>query len=245
MNTFQQEFAHALLAPEAPNHPLFSQPAFAVYRNTVLQGCIDALEANFPTVARLVGSEWFRSAALAYVRAQPPRDGRLLAYGDDGFAAFVQALPTAASLPYLAGVAALDGLWRACHVAGDAPVLAAQALASLAPEALAATVLRVHPATQWAWFEDQPVAQIWCRERADEPQGDLGWIGDGLLLTRIDGTVQWQLLPRAGCAFLDACAAGHALGEAAAHALAVDPETPLASVLQQLLNAGAFTGDFA
>ena len=245
MNTFQQEFAHALLAPEAPDHPLFSQPAFAVYRNTVLQGCVDALEANFPTVARLVGSEWFRSAALAYARAQPPREGRLLAYGDDGFAAFVQALPTAASLPYLAGVARLDGLWRASHMAGDAQVLAAPTLARFAPEALAATVLRVHPATQWEWFEDQPVARIWSRERANEAQGELAWTGEGLLLTRTDGVVQWQLLSRAGCAFLDACAGGRTLGDAAAHALALDPDTPLASVLQQLLQAGAFTGDFA
>ena len=29
--------------------------AFAVYRNTVLKGCIDALQANYPTVGQLVG----------------------------------------------------------------------------------------------------------------------------------------------------------------------------------------------
>ena len=38
-------------------HGLAAQPAFAVYRNTVMKGCVDALEANFPTVARLVGEE--------------------------------------------------------------------------------------------------------------------------------------------------------------------------------------------
>lgn len=241
--SFQQDFAQALLAPEAPDHPLFAQPAFAVYRNTVFKGCIDALEANFPTVARLVGSEWFRSAALAYVREHPPQDGRLLAYGDDGFAAYLQSLPTAASLPYLAGVAQLDALWRACHVAADAPVVTADQLAGLAPDTLAATVLRVHPATHWAWFDAQPVARIWSRERAGESGGELAWTGDGLLLTRRDGAVQWQLLPRAGCAFLDACAAGHDLGDAAAHAITCDPATLLPTVLQQLLHAGAFTGD--
>jgi hypothetical protein len=242
MNDFQQAFAEALLAPEAPDDALFAQPGFAVVRNTVLKGCIDALEANFPTVARLVGDDWFRSAALAYAREQPPRDSRLLTYGDEGFAVFVQAIPSAAGLPYLAGIAHLDRLWRACHVAADAPVLAAQALAPLAVDALVTQVLRVHPATQWAWFDDQPVARLWCHERAGEPLPEaLAWHGDGLLLTRADGAVGWQALSRAGCAVLDACAAGCTLGEAAQHALALDSATNLAQVLQQLLRAGAFT----
>lgn len=247
MNGFQHAFAQALLAPEPPeDDPLFGQGAFAVYRNTVAKGCIDALEANFPTVARLVGSDWFRSAALAYLRAQPPQEGRLLVYGDESFGEFVQALPTAAELPYLAGIARLDRLWRACHVAADARVLAPQALGAIAPEALAATVLRVHPATQWAWFDAQPVARIWSRERSGEPEPAApDWTGDGLLLTRADGAVGWQLLSRAGCAFLDACAGGATLGDAAAHALATAPDTDLAPVLQQLLRSGAFTGDFA
>jgi len=244
MTGFQPAFARALLADIPPSGPLqdvFAQPAFAVYRNTVLKGCIDALEANFPTVARLVGSDWFRSAALAYVRARPPRDSRLLAYGDADFGDFVQALPTAADLPYLAGVAHADRLWRACHVASDAPFLPAHALAGDAPEALAARVLHPHPATQWAWFEDMPVASLWSQQRAEVTMAPPAWRGEGLLFTREDGAVHGQPLPRAGCALLDACAAGHALGEAAQHALDLDPATPLAPVLQLLLRAGAFT----
>ena len=59
---FQASFADALFAPAANNSPvaaLSAQPAFAVYRNTVMKACIDALEANYPAVARLVGSEQF------------------------------------------------------------------------------------------------------------------------------------------------------------------------------------------
>jgi hypothetical protein len=242
MTSFQQAFVQALLAEAPPTDGPFAQPAFAVYRNTVLKGCIDALEANFPTVARLVGSDWFRSAALAYVRAHPPRDSRLLAYGDEDFAGFVQSLPSAADLPYLAGVAQADRLWRACHAAEDAPVLPAEALARHAPDALAARVLRPHPATQWAWFEGLPVASLWSHERTGEAVPDtLAWRGEGLLFTRGDGAVHWQPLPRAGCVFLDACAAGHPLAEAAQHALDLDPSTPLPPVLQQLLGAAAFT----
>ncbi|MBW8719456.1 MAG: putative DNA-binding domain-containing protein, partial [Variovorax paradoxus] len=78
---FQQAFAQALFAPPEAAPPavrvLAMQPAFAVYRNTVMKACIDALQANFPTVAQLVGEEWFRAAAALYVAADPPSDGRL------------------------------------------------------------------------------------------------------------------------------------------------------------------------
>jgi Putative DNA-binding domain len=58
---FQDDFVHALLATPDNMQPNLStltrQPGFAVYRNTVMKGCIDALQANFPTVLRLVGEE--------------------------------------------------------------------------------------------------------------------------------------------------------------------------------------------
>lgn len=245
VSSFHAAFAQALLSPGELDDPLVralaAQPAFAIYRNTVIKGCVDALEANFPAVARLVGSEWFRAAAAAYTVTEPPVDGRLLAYGDAGFAAFLQQLPTTATLPYLAGVAHLDTLWRAVHAAADAPVLQAQALAELPAQALPGLVLRPHPATQWAWFEAQPVATIWSRNRGDAGElDDIPWQGEGLLLTRHEGAVQWQAFTRAGCAFLDACAEGHTLGGAAQRCLSFAEQADLASLLQQLLQAGAF-----
>ena len=245
MNGFQEAMAEALLTdePDAAGvlQALIAQPGFAIYRNTVAKGCCDALEANFPTVARLVGMEWFRGAALAYARTQPPRDSRLLAYGDEGFADFLQSVPTAADLPYLAGVARLDTLWRASHVAADAPVLAPEALAQYASEDLVTTALRPHPATRWSWFDDLPVATIWTRGREAREDEELVWQGEGMLLTRSDGAVRWRSLSRGGCAFLDSCARGETLESAAQAALASDLSTDLALLLRQLLQAGAFT----
>ena len=122
---FQSSFAEALFNP-ASDVPglasgLRSQPAFAVYRNTVMKACVDALEANFPSVARLVGSEWFRAAAAIYVGRHPPPDARLLRYGD-GFAEFLDTFEPAAELPYLAGVARLDRCWTQVHAAEDAAI---------------------------------------------------------------------------------------------------------------------------
>lgn len=247
MSAFEHSFLHALLHDPAPTDDaladaLSAQPAFAVYRNTVMKGCIDALEANFPAVVRLVGLEWFRAAAAAYVPDRLPRDACLLTYGDDGFAAFLGALPTTTELPWLPGVATLDTLWRAAHAAVDAPVLDAAALAGDAPGDLAARVLRPHPAARWAWFDAAPVASIWARNRGEhDAEADYAWHGEGLLLARVEGAVTWQVLPRAGCALLDACAAGLPLGEAAEQALLQQPGADLAAVLRQLLLAGAFS----
>lgn len=247
MSAFESSFLQALLHDPAPTddglvHALAAQPAFAIYRNTVMKGCIDALEANFPAIVRLVGREWFRAAAAAYVPDRLPRDACLLTYGDDGFADFLGALPTTAELPWLPAVATLDTLWRAAHGAADAPVLDAAALAGDAPRDLAARVLRPHPAARWAWFDAAPVASIWSRNRGEyDAEADYAWHGEGLLLTRTRGAVGWQILPRAGCALLDACAARLPLGEAAEQALLRQPGGDLAAVLRQLLLAGAFS----
>ena len=73
LDAFQRDFAAALLgeATSEAGRALAAQPGFAVYRNTVLRGCIDALAANFPTVATLVGREWFDEAAGRFARQQP------------------------------------------------------------------------------------------------------------------------------------------------------------------------------
>lgn len=243
--SFHDAFAQALFAPDAATDPavrqLTAQPAFAVYRNTVMKGCIDALAANFPAVARLVGSEWFRAAAALHVAACPPRDGRLLHYGE-GFADFLQGFEPAAELPYLPDVARLDALWRGAHAAGNAPLLDAAWLSRQAPEQLATLVLPPHPAARWAWFDDQPIFSIWARNRGGGgDEEDLDWRGEGALLTRPGDAVTWHPVSRAGCAFLDACANGLPLSEAAEQALTANADCDLAALLEALLRAGAFT----
>ena len=89
LRAYQDAFADALLAPDGtPNASpllvqLVAQPGFAVYRNTVMKGCIDALQANYPAVSRLVGDAWFRAAALLYVKGHLPAHPSLLDYGSD------------------------------------------------------------------------------------------------------------------------------------------------------------------
>jgi hypothetical protein len=235
---FQAAFVASLFDPQASS-TLGAQPAFAVYRNTVFGGCVDALLANFPSVARLVGEDWFRAAATRYVRAQPPRDGRLLMYGAT-FADFLADFEPARELPYLAGVARLDRLWIEAHTAADASAVDAGRLARLTPEQLGALALAPHPAARWCRVDDLPVCSIWsASRRGTAPPDDLVWQGEGALLTRPLADVQWQPLTATGGAFLDACAQGRSLAGAATATLERVPEADIAAVLSQLLSAGA------
>lgn len=240
MNAFFAHFAEALDGGEA-DPALAAQPGFAVYRNTVLSGSIDALEANYPTVAQLVGRDWFRAAAARYAHMAPPRDARLMAYGQ-GFADFLDGFAPAAGLPYLAGSARLDRAWTEAHLAADAAALDARTLAALAPEALARAVAAPHPAARWHWFDAMPVYTLWQahRDHGAPPRPDaLVWRSEGALLTRPGDTVRWCPLGAAGCRFLDRCAAGATLADAAAQAQDAEHDIDIAALLALLLRQGA------
>ncbi len=252
LDAFQHAFWASLWAPvqelatkEATSAPDWqTQPGWAVYRNTVIKGCVDTLLANYPAVATLVGEDWLRAAAAEYVTAHPPADRRMLFYGR-GFEDFLASFPPAAGLPYLGSVARLDRLWREAHAAAEAPRLQPDSLAALATltaSDLQTLVLQPHPSARWAWFPNLPAGALWraAREHWNDPNPP-AWQGDGLLLTRsAEGTVQWRLLEAGGAKLLDACAQGLPLPEAADAALNTQPTLDLTALLHALLSAGAF-----
>jgi hypothetical protein len=250
LGQFQDDFTAALWRTDrnTPRHAVASgtwmeQPGFAVYRNTVMAACVDALEANFPSVAWLAGKEWMRVCAQEYLRTEPPRDGSLLHYGE-GFPAFLQATAQGEHKTYLPDVARLDRYWIECHASGDEEALRAQDLALLQPDELAGKRLRPHASSRWTWSSEAPVFSIWeGARRGLEDFSQLVWKPEGALLARPASSVKWCVFDQAGCAFLDACRGGASLGEAGDAALAVETETgiDLAALFVQLLTVGAFS----
>lgn len=241
---FQEGFAKALLdstpSERADIAAIAAQPAFAVYRNTVVKGSIDALQANYPAVTRLVGEEWMRAAAAVYVRECLPQQPMLLQYGS-GFADFLARFEPAAELPYLPGVARLDRYWTESHIAFDEPLLDGTAFTLRDTSDFLRARLRPHAAARWAWFEDAPIYTIWSRNRSDHPADtDLDWKPEGALLTRPRDAVQWIALDHSGCAFLDACAAGATIANAAQTVLDEQGNAGLVRLMTTLLEAGAF-----
>lgn len=241
LESFQDAFVDALYERNSTGMTvLIEQPGFLVYRNTVLKGSTDALLANFPTVERLVGTEWLKAAAAIYARQSRPTDSRLLHYGAD-FPDFLDAFEHAREMSYLGDVARLDLLWTQVHCANDEPDIDPSVLVSLPQQDLARSRLTPRAASRWAWFPDHPAYTIWRfnREERDMPD-ELDWRGEGALLTRKHGRVCWEAVSAADCTFLDACVAHLPLELAAEKALAIQPDLDLAQLITRLFSANAF-----
>jgi hypothetical protein len=246
LGRFQDAFAAALAertaAPIAPWLPdgEAAPAGLAVYRNTIAKGCVDALAANFPTVASLVGDDWFGAAAALFARDNPPSGAALLAYGE-AFPAWLADFPPAADLSYLPAVAWMDWRWTTALFAPEAEPLAAEAFA-LDPAALAAARPRLHPSLGFAWFE-AGLPDLWLAAREPDP-GEMTLSPDpqGVLVVRPHDAVRASVLDRAAYAFLTAAATGATLGEAITAAGEADSAADLASLFAALIADGVCSG---
>ena len=115
-----------------------------IYRNTFLVVLTKALQLCYPVVLRLVGPEFFEGAARQFITRHPPREAYLDRYGAD-FPAFLRQFPPAASLPYLADVAALEWAVNAALHSVDVRPLDLQELAALPPDEQGRLRLAGHP----------------------------------------------------------------------------------------------------
>jgi len=245
-DAFHDAFAAALAGDDGALGPWWTDAergaaGLAVYRNTVARGCIEALAGLYPTVAGAVGEDWFAAAAGRFAREQPPTRPALLDYGE-GFADWLTGFRPAAGLPYLPDLARLDRMWTEAHLAADAVPLDAAAFAALGAEDYAQVRAVPHPSARTAWF-DTGAASLWRRLRdpaRDDGELELGDAPEGVLVLRPALEVESLILGPAGLALLAACRNGQALGEAAAAALAAEPDADLAAVFAALIAAGAF-----
>ena len=226
-------WAKALLTPS--DNAMATQPiGFEVYRNTVRKACIDALQANYPTVARVTGETWFRAAANLYVVAELPTQPSLMSYGQS-FADFLQQFEPAQEMPYLYGLAKLDRCWTESHMAADALALDAPTMQSSVPLSV-----QLHPATRWFADPQHPIDTLWQRARAQANEDlPLDWHGEATLITRPLSQVRWTSMGVGCVAFLDACQQAQPLERSLEAAIAADPQLDATALLAQLIFSGA------
>lgn len=249
MTAFHAAFALALEGQSEPLWPhlttgdeppsAHTQAALAVYRNTAIKGRIDALEANYPTVAQMVGSEWFRAAAREFVQAEPGDDPVLATYGA-GFPEWLARFEPARAMAYLAPTARLDRAWTEAHLAPDATPLNPRQAAD-AGLALAGVPARLHPSARLFWF-DWTVPSLWLAHRDPQVETDLSWRAEaqGLLIHRPDAEVHARRLTRAEWAFLDGCRKGLSFGAAALAAQSTRPHLDVSGLFADLIGQGVF-----
>jgi hypothetical protein len=223
---------HALLLASIGDAPR-AAARLGIYKNNVFARLIEALEASYPVVKRLVGDAFFRFAAQSYIGAHPPRAALLQRYGQ-GFPAFLARLSPAASVPYLPDVARLERLYtRAFHAANRRPLDAMSAKA-------ARNGLKLHPAVG-LMTSPHPVSRIFALHRKPEvEETEIPWEPEWLLVSRPHGHVEIRRLSAAVYAMAKALEKGHSpvATTEIAHATGerFEPEKALAA----LLASGAF-----
>jgi hypothetical protein len=152
------------------------------YRGNVEANRGSALQAAFPTVAALVGEEYFNALTLAYQHTVPSVSGNL---HDDGatLADFIATFAPAQSLPYLADVARLDWARHRAHFAVDIPPADLTPLQNLSAEGFGLVQLKLHPAIAVVQSSSWPIYAI-DQMHQNGPAASLDSGGENVLVLR-------------------------------------------------------------
>lgn len=246
LHELQQRFAAAVVggdACELERSIIDDAPGAAarlgIYANHFRVSLIDVLATTFPVVQQLVGVPFFRTAARRFVQETPPASPRLFEYGG-GFPRFIEGLPEARSLAYLADVARLEWAINEAWHAPDAPALAEDAVAGLIAGGVPDLSIQLHPSCRLI-ASPFPVDCIWRvhQNACSEQQAvDPGAGGIRLLVHRQEDDVGWIGLPPAELAFLDRLIIGSSLEAALMSARFVDRRFDPTALLATLIEGG-------
>lgn len=225
--SFQRQFAATIDGPVGG--------AMAVYRNTVIHGAVEALAANYPVVAEIVGEEMFEGIAVEFASAEPPRTPVLALYGE-AFAEWIEQQAWAGDLPYLADVARVERLHVESLMATDA-----EPLESLDKIDLATVRLKLHPALRFNWLQT-PAMSIWLAHQQAVPSAiEPEWKHEGALFARPAPFLTHKLrIGRPAHRILFGIRLGEEVGASLSAAARLYPDCDGAALFASLLNLGAF-----
>lgn len=216
------------------------EKGLAIHRHHILSSLARVLATTFPTVQALVGEDFFRQTAQAFVAREPPRQPVLAEYGA-AFPDFLATYAPAAGLPYLADMARLDWALNVAFYSERGPRLSAADLSAVSPERLATRSMLLAPGAALVRSR-YPIGLIW---RASQPGASNDKVDmDGgpaclLVLRRQDDAGFLDLSPGEG-AFVDGLAGGQTLEVAAGAAFAADSVFELSRSFGWLLACEVF-----
>lgn len=245
----QGNFAAALLNPRLPMPDGLIDPdgepgpkRFAVYRNNVVVGLTETLKDAFPAVHRIVGADFFRAMARAYVMVEPPRSPILLDYGA-GFPDFISQFEPAAMLPYLADVARIERAWMEAYHAPEASPIDPSAFTVIALDQLPSIQLALHPSLRIVRSQF-PALTIWQMNVAGgvPAQVDLAAGCEDTLVVRPLADVDVRSIPKGSLEFIQALTEGRSVLAALEAGLIANPRFDLSANLSDLMHAGALVG---
>jgi len=185
----------------------------AIYGDGYTSRLIEALEANFPILSKLLGEEDFRALGTVYVNSHPSPFFSVRYYGN-GLAGFLASEPEYSGAPVLAELASWEWAMTEVFDAADADPIATEALAHVAPAKWAELRFDWHPSLRrvaLAWN----APQIWkaVSEDAEPPEVALSAEPVEWLLWRQDLHTYFRSLQAGEAAALEAARAGRSFGE--------------------------------
>lgn len=244
MSVGQAAFRAALLDPDAAVPDGLTDPAgrpagkrFDVYRNNVVASLAAGLETGFPAIRALLGQDNFRTLAIAYARAHPPRSPLLMHMGAD-LPTFLAGFAPLRRYGYLPDLARLELAIRESYHAADADQVDPTALSAIPPEALPNLTVGLAPAlrlvpSRYPIVSLRTTALGGTGRPEPKPETALvtrpGFDPDVIALTPAEGT------------FVAALATGASFGDATARGAAADPDFSPAPTVTALLQGGALT----
>jgi hypothetical protein len=239
LHTLQQSFAAETLGPTPTDlrQSIFDDgidPAsrLQLHQNNTLISLTGALNATFPTVARLVGDDFFGFLARRYVQSTPPQQGPLFTYGES-FAAFIETFDAAQGLPYLPDVARLEWARNSAYYAADAEPIDVVDLANL--------IFRLHPSHRLV-ASNFPIQEIWRANQPEEEPSDITLdAGVHMLIVRPQFYVEHHVLDGGTFGFLVALAMGQTIDVATSAAQTHNASFDVGSAISSLLLTNVFT----
>jgi hypothetical protein len=217
-----------------------------IYGEAYCLRLVEALQSNYPALAKLLEEEGFATLGTAYVRANDSRFTSVRCYGA-GLADFLATRPEYAEAPLLAELARWEWTMTEVFDAADAEPFRAEALQSIQPQQWAELRFDFHPSVrQLALSWNAP--QIWkaLTEEVERPQASLNAGPVAWVLWRQELKTYFRSLDADEAEALGAARSGAGFGEVCAglaHHHTQD-ETPAraAAFLQQWIASGLITG---
>jgi hypothetical protein len=209
---------------------------FNIYRNNTFASLTATLIAVFPVTLQLLGENYFRYVAGAFICSNPPQEARLVRYGGN-FADFLVGFEDVRSMPFVAETARLE--WMIAE-ALDAPALLGCTMDQLEDVEDAVPELFLQPSLRLLvcrW----PALEIWSAHQAGgniEGLAGLGRRPERIALWRNSDNIRFLRLDAPHFAFLYALKKRPKLDAAVSHVVSRTPGLDLASTFAGLFADG-------
>jgi len=227
-----------LIAAHVAGDALEPAQRLQIYRNHVVISLREALKATYPTVAALVGEDFFAAMVGPFIDATPPSSPCLFEYGE-GLPDYIAGFAPAASVPYLADAARRDWALNAAYHSALLPAIDITALAEIDPERYGALRLALQPSLRLLQ-SPYPLDRIWAISQPDaeaRARVDLAGGGARLQIRRDGERAVFTPLEAPAWRWRQALVEGASLGDSVM-ALAADPQFDLNAELPALFAEG-------